>query len=202
MIAKIAVGVVLAVVVTAGIGAYLSPDDLSDCKSGPSEESSSCRVADAIVVVSGGDTRARTSEAINLYESGWASLIVFSGAAADKDGPSNAAVMREQAMARGVPAGATIIEDASETTRQNAEEVATRLAEHGIEDVILVTSGYHMRRAGLEFSEQLGAQVALRRHPVAADAQWSSFWWATPYGWTLAVGELVKIGAFYLGGSR
>ena len=41
-----------------------------------------CRKADAIVVVSGGDTNARTDEAIKLYKEGWAPLIVVSGAAA------------------------------------------------------------------------------------------------------------------------
>lgn len=200
MIARLlVVGLVIAGIIY-GIGAYLSPKDLVGC-SGPSG-SDTCRAADAIVVVSGGDTIARTDEAIQLYQAGWAKYIVFSGAAADKDGPSNAKVMREHALSRGVPANATIIEDQSETTKQNAEQVKERLEQADITDIILVTSGYHLRRASLEFSSQLGPSFEIRRHPSSTDKQWGTLWWLTPWGWWLAIGELVKIGVFYAGGSR
>ena len=72
-----------------GIGAYLYIDDLRSCGQAPTT-SDACRSADAIVAVSGGDTLARADEAIKLYRNGWARYIVFSGAAADKSGPSNA----------------------------------------------------------------------------------------------------------------
>ena len=200
MIARLlVVGLVIAGIIY-GIGAYLSPKDLVEC-SGPTG-SGSCRAADAIVVVSGGDTIARTDEAIQLYQAGWAKYIVFSGAAADKDGPSNAKVMREHALSRGVPANATIIEDQSETTKQNAEQVKERLEQADITDIILVTSGYHLRRASLEFSSQLGPSFEIRRHPSSTDKQWGTLWWLTPWGWWLAIGELVKIGVFHAGGSR
>ena len=70
-----------------------------------------------------------------------------------------------------------------------------------IEDVILVTSGYHMRRAQLEFSAQFN-DVKIRSHSVASDKNWSSWWWLTPWGWWLAMGELMRIGLFALGLSR
>ena len=110
--------------------------------------------------------------------------------------------MREQAISSGVPASATVIEDMSETTRQNAEQVKLRLEGRGIDDVILVTSGYHMRRASLEFQKELGEGISLRAHPVAQDSQWSQLWWMTPWGWGLAGGELAKMIIFYVGGSR
>ena len=184
-----------------GIGWYLSPDDLEGCDIENPTIGGQCSQADAIVVVSGGDTAARTSEAIRLYQNGWAEYIIFSGAAADKEGPSNAEVMRQQAINSGVPTSATLIEERSETTRQNAEQVLGKLERREIDSVILVTSGYHMRRAGLEFSRQLG-DTELRRHPVSSDQQWSSAWWLTPWGWWTATSELLKIGLFYLGGSR
>lgn len=202
MIAKVFIALIMAAVIVAGIGVYLSPDDLVDCTAGPDAQKSACAPSDAIVVVSGGDTSARTDEAIRLFNDGWAPIIVFSGAAADKRGPSNAAVMRDQAIASGVPAEATIVEDISETTRQNAKQVKLHLAENDIGDVILVTSGYHMRRAGLEFIKELGGDITLRRHPVSTDSQWSALWWLTPWGWGLALGELVRIAVFYIGGSR
>ena len=191
---------VLVIVVIIGIGTYLGPDDLAECPA--VEESGQCRKADAIVVISGGDTIARTDEAIRLYKASWADYIIFSGAAADKNGPSNAAAMKGHALDQGVPEQWTIIEEQSETTKQNAAKVRAQLEELGIKDIILVTSGYHMRRAGLEFSQELGKEITVRRHPVTQDSQWSSVWWMTPWGWWLAFGELAKIGLFYVGGSR
>lgn len=202
-VGKIAILVSLAVIIVAGIGAYLAPDDLAGCdlERPVSAESGACAAADAIVVVSGGDTIARTDEAIRLFNLGWAPRIVFSGAAADKSGPSNAHVMREHATRRGVPPHATIIEEESETTKQNAEQVREYILSDDIENIILVTSGYHMRRASLEFASQL-PDILVRRHPVDRDKQWGVWWWVTPTGWYMAGSELAKIGAFYAGGSR
>jgi len=55
---------IFAALVIFGLSAYLSPNDLGKCQSVGEGD---CRKADAIVVVSGGDTNARTDEAIKLY---------------------------------------------------------------------------------------------------------------------------------------
>jgi uncharacterized SAM-binding protein YcdF (DUF218 family) len=185
---------------TMAIGAYLSPNDLSGCADKPSS-AKMCGTADAVVAVSGGDTQARTAEAIKLYQNGWATRLIMSGAAQDKSGPSNAQTMARQAVAAGVPADAIITEDKSETTQQNAEQTQTIFQSYNIKTVILVTSGYHERRASLEFAAR-SPDVLVRRHPVSSDGQWSGWWWATPQGWFLAVSELVKIGIFYVGGGH
>lgn len=194
LLIAIVVGLTVAVI---GLTIYLGPDDLAGCDIHPSA-ASSCRPADAIVAVSGGDTTARTQEAIKLYQNGWAPKLVFSGAAEDKSGPSNAAVMRREAQVAGVPPQDIIVEEYSTTTKQNAENVGTIFQQNNIRSVILVTSAYHQRRAGLEFSTRAGG-VTVRNHPVAHDNQWSLFWWLTPIGWFLAVSEFVKIILFYLG---
>jgi uncharacterized SAM-binding protein YcdF (DUF218 family) len=183
-----------------GITVYLGPNDLAHCDTHPSD-TKPCQTAEAIVAVSGGDTAARTREAIKLYQNGWAPKLIFSGAAADKSGPSNAAVMKREAHAAGVPDSDILTEEYSETTKQNAEKTQSIFETNHITSVILVTSAYHQRRAGLEFaSRSHGVQV--RNHPVASDKQWSSWWWLTPTGWYLALSELVKIAIFYVGGSR
>lgn len=192
-------GAVAVVLVIIGISLFLAPDDLAGCKR--VEQTGDCRAADAIIVVSGGDTLARTDGAIDLFHQGWASLIIFSGAAADKDGPSNAKAMQDHALKQGVPIESTMIEELSETTKQNAEQVKRQLAEDEIKSIILVTSGYHMRRTGLEFTNQF-SDIEVRRHPIASDNQWSAFWWLSPRGWWMAGSELVKIILFFAGGSR
>lgn len=198
LVIMIIVAVVLLVI---GIGSYLAPNDLKQCGARPSSVSG-CAKVDAIVAISGGDTRARTSEAIKLFKRGWSDTLIFSGAAQDKTGPSNAEAMRRQAVSEGVPEKSILVEETSETTRQNAEQTQQLLVQRDTGNVILVTSSYHQRRASLEFKNRVGGMVKVLNHPVASDNQWSAIWWMTPIGWWLAFGELFKIGAFYVGGSR
>lgn len=193
--------VTVGAMVIIGLGAYLGPDGLSHCDDHPST-TQDCETVDAIVAISGGDTRARTAQAIELYKNDWAQLLVFSGAAADKSGPSNAEAMKRQAIEAGVPASDILLDETSETSKENAANTTSLFERRGIRSVILVTSAYHQRRAGLEFGERAGTNVKIINHPVKSDNQWNGWWWLTPTGWWLAITELVKIGAFYLGGSR
>lgn len=191
---------VLAISILA-ISVYLTPDDLRQCRM-VLRDSNDCAPADAIIAISGGNTPVRTAEAIELYENGWAEKLIFSGAAADTSGPSNAEVMRHQAIDAGVPAGDIITEEMAQTTKENAERTKALLVSKGIHRVILVTSAYHQRRASLEFRSLAGEGIAIINHPAPDDPDWPSLWWLTPRGWWLASGELVKISAFYLGESR
>ena len=193
--------IAVAIAIILGLSVFLSPNDLSGCNDSPSG-AAKCQRADAIVAISGGDTTARADEAIRLYQKGWASKLIFSGAAQDKSGPSNAEVMRQTALDAGVPAANIITEEEGETTKQNAENTQNIFQQNDITSVILVTSGYHQRRASLEFNKRSGDMVQVRNHPVAADNQWSGLWWLTPTGWYLAVTEFVKIIVFYAGGTR
>jgi uncharacterized SAM-binding protein YcdF (DUF218 family) len=183
------------------ISVYIAPDDLTHCGKSPSS-TSNCEKADAIVAVSGGNTPVRTAEAIKLYKNGWADTLIFSGAAFDEYSPSNAEVMRNQAIDAGVPIGDIIIEKDSRTTHQNANNVVELFEEHGIKKIIVVTSPYHQRRAGLEFQHLANGSLFVRNHPASNDPDWGAFWWLTPRGWWLAGGELIKIGAVQSGNSK
>ena len=176
---------------------YLEPNSFIGCGDKPSE-GTSCNKADAIVVVSGGDTQARTETGISLYKNGWADSLVFSGAALDKSGPSNAEAMKLQAENAGVPDSAIFTDGNAANTQQNAENTGSIFKQHDFNNIILVTSGYHQRRASLEFNK-LGEGLTIRNYPVITDKDWNWFWWATPRGWWLAGGEVVKIIAFYFG---
>jgi uncharacterized SAM-binding protein YcdF (DUF218 family) len=171
-----------------GISSYLAPDDLKDCAK-PDPLVAKCAPADVIVAISGGDTPARTSEAVKLYKDGWAPKLLFSGAALDKSGPSNAEAMRAQALKAGVPESALLLDTRAEDTAENAQGTRQLLSSKDSR-LILVTSPYHQRRASLEFGKVFGANVKIINHPTPTDRGWSSNWWMTPHGWWLAVTEL------------
>ncbi len=149
--------------------------------------------SDAIVAISGGDTKARAEEAIKLYDESWAPYLIFSGAALDPSGPSNAAAMKKIAVASGVPANHILLDETSENTSQNAVSVADIIRSDHFSTIILVTSPYHQRRANMEFSKKLGPDVKILNHS-AVDQRWRrARWWATPYSTALTFSELQKV---------
>lgn len=188
--------VIAAIIISLSI--YLQPNDFLGCQPMPISDKP-CNPADVIVVVSGGDTAARTQAGIDLYKNGWAPALLFSGAAQDKTGPSNAAEMRQIALGQGVPSGDIFIDELAETTQENAINIQTIMQRQNFRDVILVTSGYHQRRASLELHSQV-SDVTIRNAPLAKDRQWSWWWWTTPHGWGLAISEFVKIIVFHIRG--
>lgn len=151
------------------------------------------RPADVIVAVSG-DTGARTETAVALWKQGYAPTIMFAGAAVDPDSASSGELMKREAVARGVPAAAIIVEPLSSTTQENARDVADLMKAHGLRAAILVTSPYHQRRAANVFAREFGP-VGLRftNYP-ARDPQWDpNTWWLHEPARTLTVVELAKL---------
>jgi len=170
----------LAAICFFGIGFYLSPQ-------------SALQKSDAIVAISGGETAARTAEAIDLYKEGWAPVLIFSGAAADPSGPSNARAMATAAEAEGVPSTAILLDETSINTNENAINVAAIVHKNDYHSIILVTSPYHQRRAEIAFHGALGSNFKIINHS-SYDSQWRrSDWWATPYSRNLTYSELQKV---------
>jgi uncharacterized SAM-binding protein YcdF (DUF218 family) len=174
----IALGVVVAVVFF-GLGFYLSPQDrLSK--------------SDAVVAISGGETRSRALEAIRLYEEGWAPHLIFSGAALDPKGPSNARAMEQVALQAGVPRSAIELDERSANTDQNALGVADIAKREGYRKIILVTSPYHQRRASITFQRVFGSSVQILNHSTT-DQNWRrAAWWSNSYSRELTISELQK----------
>jgi uncharacterized SAM-binding protein YcdF (DUF218 family) len=162
-----------------GTGFYLSPQD-------------DLQKADAIVVVSGGQTTSRASKGIELFKQGYAPKIIFSGAALD-DGPSNAFAMRDQALAEGVSPKSIIIDEKSQNTYENAVNTKRILDEIGTKSVILVTSPYHQRRANMTFEKVLGPDYKVTG-VSAFDDRWSkSGWWRKGFPLFISASEMWKI---------
>lgn len=149
------------------------------------------RKADAIIVVSGGETESRVETGVALWYDELAPTLVFSGAAADR-GTSNAEVMQRLALQSGVPLSATIIEEQSGTTKQNAEFLKPTFEAQNIRSAILVTSPYHARRVKVTFEKVFGDEVSFLVYP-ATDTRWArSSWWQQPDTIRLTLSEAGK----------
>lgn len=147
--------------------------------------------ADAIIVVSGGDTKGRTMHGIDLYEQKWAPKIIFSGAAADPQSASNAKVMMSTAAARGVPVRDILLDEDSRDTKENAH--STKSIAGSYKTIILVTSDYHQRRVLSEFKKAYGSATTFISSP-AKDKHWGrKTWFFTPYGWWISITEPIKL---------
>lgn len=160
----------------AGIGLFVvaafSP--LSNAMFRWSAATSDMQTADAIVVLGAGvgpdgtlsyESLARTVRAVELCRAGLAPIIVFSGPHSE-DGPSEARVRADLAVALGVPSEAIRIEASALTTREEAVRMGGMLHAENVRRILLVTDSQHMRRASALFSRG-GFQV----FPVTADAR-------------------------------
>jgi uncharacterized SAM-binding protein YcdF (DUF218 family)/glycosyltransferase involved in cell wall biosynthesis len=112
------------------------------------------RPVDAIVVFgggvgesgqAGGGYQERVVAAVDLYRAGYARAIVFSSGF--QFAMREAEVMRDLAVANGVPPDAVMLEDRAANTRENVLFTDAILREHGWRSILLVSSPYHMRRA-------------------------------------------------------
>lgn len=188
LLLTVTVLVLVVIGVVYGIGYYLAPQD-------------QLAKADAIVAISGGDTAARTTEAVKLYQDGWAPILIFSGAALDPSSPSNASAMASAARDAGVPATAILLDENATDTRANATGVAKLVRDNHYQSIILVTSPYHQRRASLLFHRELGSNYPIINHS-GLDNDWRRRdWWDSPKSLALTLSELQKVIYEHLAGA-
>jgi uncharacterized SAM-binding protein YcdF (DUF218 family) len=179
-LAGFATGIAVTCVFLAGIGHVLDVED-------------PLRPADVIVALSG-DTGARTETAVDLWRRKLAPLIIFAGASEDPNSVASGELMKRDAMARGVPEAAILVEPSSTTTQENALLVAALMKARGLSTAILVTSPYHQRRAANLFAREFApANLTFTNYP-ARDPQWDpNTWWLRDPGRTLTAVEIAKL---------
>ncbi len=137
--------------------------------------------ADAIVVLGGmlapplpprvtpdyGDPVDRVFEAARLYKAGKAPLILVTGGNLPwfPESPPEAELVASLLTDLGVPPDTLVLEGASRTTRENALNTKAIFDARGWKTALLVTSGFHMRRAMATF-----AVVGIEATAATADA--------------------------------
>lgn len=132
------------------------------------------RRADAIVVFAGGvgesgkargGYQERVKQTVDLYRQGLASHVIVSSGYAFVF--REAEVMKELAVALGVPASAILLETTATDTHQNVVNVERILQQHQWRTILLVSSPYHMRRALLTW-RKAAPDIRVIATPVSA----------------------------------
>lgn len=89
----------------------------------------------------------RINHAIDLFEQGYAPLIIFTGGRGNKQQMAESEVAKAYAQNQGIPSNKILIETQSRTTEQNLYFAKQLADEWGIEAVIIVSDPLHMKRA-------------------------------------------------------
>jgi uncharacterized SAM-binding protein YcdF (DUF218 family) len=141
--------VILALVVWASIARRMAPTS-----------NTSLTRFDAIIVLGSPADRdgnptptqlARVTEAVQEYERGVAPRLILTGGAT-KFGFVEARVMARTAEAQGIPASAILVEGQARDTIQNACYSTRIMEEHGWHSAEVVSSAFHLPRAGMILS--------------------------------------------------
>ena len=160
--------------------------------------------ADALVVLSGSSSYLeRTQKAAELFREGRAPLILLTndhtrGGWSSKLQTNPYFVERavDELLKQGVPGERIrIVPGVAESTQSESVIVKEYVAAKGLKSILIITSGYHSRRALRTFRTTFdGTGVAIGLDPSTTGPQTpSAFWWLRPSGWRDVAGEYVKL---------
>ena len=166
--------------------------------------------ADAIAVLAG--TRMdRPLEAADLYKQGYAPRVVLTHgtpeaafSALTARGvmfPSEADEARDVFIRLGIPADAIILPPRiHDNTAQEAQTLRELAQQNGWRRIIVVTSRYHLRRAGFAIRREMaGSGVEVEMHGTRYEAVDPDRWWATREDLRWVLDEGAKLIAYELG---
>lgn len=131
------------------------------------------RQAEVIVVLGGGIDRGRflsqqsarrLLRGAQLYYAGWAPKILFAGGDTAQTGISEALVFAQEARKLRIPEQDILVEKNAQRTHEQVLEIKKMAAKNKWQNLLIVTSYIHMKRALLAF-ENLGLKV----YPAPAD---------------------------------
>ena len=132
------------------------------------------RSTDAIVVLTGGTLR--LEEGLDLLQAGMAKKLFVSGV---HQGVEVRELLRYVAASPEDVACCIALGYAADDTIGNARETAVWMAEQGFVSLRLVTAGYHMPRALVEFHAVM-PKLEILAHPVLPDQVKTQAWWRYP----------------------
>ncbi len=166
--------------------------------------------ADLIMVLAGARVE-RWLEAVDLYQAGWAPRLVISPgqtvaaeAALRARGvryPREGDLAHDAVLALGVPAGAVaVLPNGVDNTAAEAALLRKIYQPGPLRRIIVVTSPYHLRRAGYAFRRELaGSGVEVIMHASRYDTAEPARWWKHRKDIRYMLSELPKFAAYLAG---
>lgn len=168
--------------------------------------------ADAILILSGSSVYVeRTQTAAELFKKGTYGEIILTDdggrggwSAKEKRNPPFVELAKIELIKQGVPADKIeILEAKVGGTIDEARITEKTAAERRWNSVLLVTSGYHSRRALQTFERvfaenNLETEIGIAAAPVGQQTPPPFSWWLSPFGWQSVAGEYVKSVAYWL----
>jgi len=164
-----------------------------------------------LIMVLGGARVERWLEAVDLYKEGWAPAIVMSPGivsplevelqAKGVRYPREGDLARDAVLSLGDPASAvTVLPGGVDNTAAEAAALRRAYPPGSVHRVIVVTSSYHLRRAGYAFRRELkrdGVQIIMR--PSRYDGAVPGRWWTRRKDVRYMLSELPKFAAYLAG---
>ena len=139
--------------------------------------------ADAIIVIGDDNYPAdRAAHGAELFESGWAPVVVASGRML-RPYSGFAEIIAHDLQSKGVPATAVVqFVHRAANTREEAESLNSLVSQRHWHKVILVTSSYHTRRARYTFRKVFPADVTVLASPAPDSDYDPGRWWESRLG--------------------
>ena len=165
--------------------------------------------ADAIVVLSGSSTLAeRTQHAAHLYSQNRTSKILLTTddqqggwSSAEQRNPYFHEIAVKELTRLGVPSqNVEVVRPPVASTWDEAQLISDYARTHNLRSILIVTSGYHSRRALWTFRTLLqntNTQVGLDPVETGIQTPHPATWWVYPKGWQLVLVEHLKL-IYYL----
>lgn len=162
--------------------------------------------ADAILILSGSSVYLeRTHRAAALYKTGISDKILLTDdggrggwSPIEKRNPSFVELAKNELVRQSIPAeNIEVLEGTINGTIDEARVLQKAAGQRRLQSVLLVTSGYHSRRALGTFEKifaESGSPIEIGIAPVPVGEQTPTafFWWLSPFGWQVVAGEYVK----------
>jgi uncharacterized SAM-binding protein YcdF (DUF218 family) len=161
---------------------------------------------DAIVVLGGSSTYIeRTQLAAEQFRNGVSNKIIitddggFSGwSNAEKRNPAFFELAKRELLGQNVPeATIEVIKPDGDGTNYEAKMIANIAKERQFKSVLLVTSGYHTKRALWTFDKyfqkgEVSVEIGIVSPNPGIQTPTIATWWLSSNGWSLVAGEYVK----------
>lgn len=157
-----------------------------------------------LILVFGGKRLERADRAAELFHAGLAPRIFISGGDKRGTGICEADRLKLRCVELGVPAEAVITECDSVNTLENVRMSVALVEEHlgwrSLQNVILVSSPYHMRRVKQAVAHYIPRAVKITCCPDTRSDVTRDNWWHTPEGQNLVYRELEKVRTYAIQG--